>query len=339
MKKRAFSGIQPTGDIHIGNYLAAIKHWVASQAEFDSLFCVVDLHAITVPQDPAVLKTKIREVAGLLFAAGIDPKLSIVFVQSQVSAHAELAWILNCFTPMGWMQRMTQFKEKAQQLKDQVSVGLFDYPALMAADILLYDTDVVPVGEDQKQHVELTRDVAQRFNSTYGQTFRLPEPLIPETGARIMGLDDPTKKMSKSEAASGHAINLLDSPDAIRAKVMRATTDSQRGVQFDENRPGLYNLLVIYELFTGLSRPEIEAHFEGKGYVDLKQELGETIVEGLHPLQSRYRELTAYPGYIDLLLAEGASRARPLAEKTLTLVKNKIGVGCPSSHNSIEIVY
>ncbi len=327
MKKRAFSGIQPTGDTHIGNYLAAIKHWVASQAEFDNIFCIVDLHAITVPQDPGILKAKIREVAGLLFAAGIDSKLSTVFVQSHIGAHAELTWILNCFIPMGWMQRMTQFKEKSQELKEQVSTGLFDYPALMAADILLYQIDAVPVGEDQKQHVELTRDVAQRFNSIYGRTFKLPKPVIPEAGARIMGLDDPTKKMSKSETDSGHAINLLDSPDAIRSKVMRATTDSLREVRFDEDRPGIYNLLVIYELFTGLSRPDIETRFEGKGYADLKQELGEVIVEGLRPLQSHYQELTADPTYIDSLLTEGASRARPIAEKTLNTVKNKIGVG------------
>ncbi len=327
MKKRVFSGIQPTGNIHIGNYLAAIKYWVASQTEFDSIFCIVDLHAITLPQEPNVLKSKIREVAGLLFAAGIDPKLSKVFIQSHVGAHAELTWILNCFTPMGWMQRMTQFKQKLQEQQEQVSVGLFDYPALMAADILLYDTDLVPVGEDQKQHVELTRDVAQRFNSIYGETFKLPEPLIPETGSRIMGLDDPTNKMSKSETTSGHAINLLDSPDDIRAKIMRATTDSLREVRFDENRPGIYNLLVIYELFTGLSRPDIEARFEGKGYADFKQELAEVIIDSLRPLQSRYREFTADPTYIDSLLAEGASRARPLAEKTLTIVKKKVGLG------------
>ena len=327
MKKRAFSGIQPTGDIHIGNYLAAIKQWVASQPEFDNIFCIVDLHAITVPQEPEILKAKIREVTGLLFAAGIDPKLSTVFVQSHIGAHAELTWILNCFIPMGWMQRMTQFKEKAQEMKEQVSVGLFDYPALMAADILLYQTDVVPVGEDQKQHVELARDVAQRFNSIYGRTFKLPQPLIPETGARIMGLDDPTNKMSKSETDSGHAINLLDSPDAIRSKVMRATTDSLREVRFDENRPGIYNLLVIYELFTGLSRPDIEARFEGKGYANLKQDLAEVIIDRLSTLQSRYREITADPTYIDSLLAEGASRARPIAEKTLAIVKDKVGLG------------
>lgn len=327
MKKRVFSGIQLTGNIHIGNYLGAIQHWVASQAEFDNIFCIVDLHAITVPQDPQILNAKIREVAGLLFAAGIAPRLSVVFVQSHIPAHAELAWILNCFIPMGWMGRMTQFKEKSKEMKKQVSVGLFDYPALMAADILLYETDLVPVGEDQKQHVELTRDVARRFNSIYGETFKVPEPIIPEIGARIMGLDDPTKKMSKSKARSDHAIHLLDSPDAIRSKIMRATTDSLREVRFDESRPGIYNLLVIYELFTGLSRSDIEARFEGKGYEDLKRELAEVIIDGLRPLQARYRELTADVTHIDSLLAKGASKVRPIAEKTLNTVKDTVGFG------------
>ena len=327
MKKQVFSGIQPTGNIHIGNYLAAMKQWVASQAEFNNIFCIVDLHAITLPQDPQILKTKIREVAGLLFAAGVDPQKSVVFLQSQVSAHAELAWILNCFIPTGWMKRMTQFKEKSEKIKDEVSVGLFDYPALMAADILLYDTDLVPVGEDQKQHVELTRDIAQRFNSIYGETFKVPQPLIPKVGARIMGLDDPSKKMSKSEARSAHAVNLLDSPDIIRSKIGRATTDSLREIGFDKNRPGIYNLLVIYELFTGFSRPEIERHFQGKGYADFKRELAEVVVEGLRPLQSRYQELTRDPKYIDLLFREGAAKVRPTAERTLKKVKERVGLG------------
>jgi tryptophanyl-tRNA synthetase len=327
MKKRVFSGIQPTGDIHIGNYLGAIQHWVVTQAEYESIFCVVDLHAITVPQEPRLLKAKIRETAGLLFAAGIDPKVSMLFVQSHISAHAELTWILNCFIPVGWMRRMTQFKEKSQKQREEVSTGLFDYPALMAADILLYNTDVVPVGEDQKQHVELARDVAQRFNSIYGETFTVPKAVIPETGARIMGLDDPTQKMSKSEEQPGRTIYLLDSPDDIRAKIMRATTDSLREIRFDENRPGICNLLVIYELFTKQSREEIEARFEGKGYVDLKRELAEVIVERLSPLQSRYRELTADPNYIDSLLTEGALRIKPVAEKTLALVKGRVGLG------------
>ncbi|MEK7354050.1 MAG: tryptophan--tRNA ligase [Chloroflexota bacterium] len=327
MKKRVFSGIKPTGDIHIGNYLGAIKQWVKGQDDYDNIFCIVDLHAITVPQDWKLLKSKTRELTGLYLAAGIDPRQSIIFVQSHISAHAELAWILNCFIPMGWMQRMTQFKEKSVKMKEQVSVGLFDYPALMAADILLYNTDIVPVGDDQKQHVELARDAAQRFNSIFGETFVLPEPVIPQVGARIMGLDDPTKKMDKSETASGHAINLLDSPDVIKSKLSRATTDSQREIRFDENRPGVYNLLVIYELFTGKSRKEIEAHFADKGYAALKKELGEVVVEGLRPLQTRYRELTKDPTYIDSLLTEGANRARPMAEKTLALVKERVGLG------------
>jgi tryptophanyl-tRNA synthetase len=327
MKKRVFSGIQPTGNLHIGNYLGAMNQWVTMQAELDCIFCIVDLHAITVPQEPNILKAKIREVTGLLLAAGIDPKQAIVFVQSDVSAHAELAWILNCFTPMGWMQRMTQFKEKSEELKGQVSIGLFDYPALMAADILLYETDIVPVGEDQKQHVELARDIAQRFNTIYGPTFKLPEPVIPEVGARIMGLDDPTKKMSKSEADPGHAINLLDTPDTIRSKIMRATTDSLREIRFDENRPGINNLLVIYQVFTGRPEKEIEARFAGKGYAALKKELGEIVVEALRPLQSRYQKLVAEPSYLESLLAEGAARARPLAEKTLALVKERVGLG------------
>jgi len=327
MKKRVFSGIQPTGDIHIGNYLGATKHWVAQQDNYDNIFCIVDLHAITVPQDSKVLKAKIREVTGLLMAAGIDPEKSILFVQSHIAAHAELAWILNCYIPMGWMQRMTQYKEKAQEQKEQVSVGVFDYPSLMAADILLYDTDNVPVGEDQKQHVEITRDVAQRFNSIYGETFVLPQPVIANVGARIMGLDDPTKKMSKSEAGSGHAINLLDFPDDIRSKIMKATTDSLREICFDEDRPGIYNLLTIYQSFTGLSEAELEAKYEGKGYNDFKIDLAEVVVEGLRPLQERYNELIAKPGHIDAILEEGAAKARPMAEKTLAKVKDRIGLG------------
>ena len=327
MKKRVFSGIQPTGNIHIGNYLGAIKYWVSMQENYDNIFCIVDLHAITIPQDPRELNAKIREVSGLLMAAGIDPERSIVFVQSHVSAHAELAWILNCFLPMGWMQRMTQFKEKSQKQREQVSVGLFDYPALMAADILLYKTDVVPVGEDQKQHVELARDAAQRFNSLFGETFVVPEPLIPDIGARIMGLDDPTSKMSKSEAGSIHAINLLDSPDMIRSKIMKATTDSRRDILFDESRPGIYNLLTIYHTFTGEDKKEIESRFEGKGYSDFKKALAEVVIEGLRPLQQRYEELTAEPGRIDSILRAGAEKARPLAEKMLAEVQKKVGLG------------
>ncbi len=328
MKKRVFSGIQPTGNIHIGNYIGATRHWAADQDIYDNIFCIVDLHAITEPKDPAVLKTKTREVTGLLLAAGIDPKRSILFVQSHVCEHSELAWILNCFIPMGWMQRMTQYKEKtAKKQAEQVSVGLFDYPALMAADILLYRTDVVPVGEDQKQHVELARDTAQRFNNIYGETFVLPEPRIASVGARIMGLDDPTKKMSKSETAPNHAIALLDPPDVIRKKIMRATTDSQTTVVFDPTRPGIYNLLVIYQIFTGKKKEEIEAEFAGKGYGDFKKALAEVMIEGLRLLQERYQAVTADPAYIDNVLKEGAAKARPMAHKTLTEVQKKVGLG------------
>ena len=327
MKKRVFSGIQPTGEVHIGRYLGAILHWASMQDDYDNIFCVVDLHAITVPQDPKLLKDRVREFAGLLVAAGIDPDKSIVFVQSHIAAHSELAWILNCFIPMGWMQRMTQFKEKSTGQKEQATVGLFGYPSLMAADILLYDTDTVPVGEDQKQHVELARDIAQRFNSLYGPTFKLPEPLIASIGARIMGLDDPTKKMSGSDTSPGNAINVLESIDDIRAKIMKATTDSQREIRFDESRPGIYNLLTIYQGFTDMPTEGIEAEYEGKGYSDFKKDLAEVVIEGLRPLQERYRDLTAEPGRIDAILKTGADRARPRAEKKLAEVREKIGLG------------
>lgn len=328
MKKRVFSGIQPTGNIHIGNYLGAIRNWVASQDEYDNIFCIVDLHAITVPQDPKVLKAKIRELAGILLAAGIDPQKSVLFVQSHVSQHAELAWVLNCFIPMGWMQRMTQFKEKSEKQKELVSVGLFDYPALMAADILLYDTDLVPVGADQKQHLELTRDVAERMNSLYGDDlFKIPEPVIPKVGARIMSLREPTKKMSKSDEMADSAINLLDTPDEIRKKIARATTDSLRDIRFDENRPGVNNLLVIYQLFTNQSQEAIEAHFAGKGYADLKRELAEVVIEGLAPVQRRYAEITRDPQFIEDLLKRGADQVRPIAERTMARVKERVGLG------------
>lgn len=326
MKPVVFSGVQPSGDLHIGNYLGAIRRWVERQDERDCVFCIVDLHAITVPQDPAELRGKIRELAGLYFAAGIDHRRTIVFVQSHVPAHSELAWILNCVTPMGWMRRMTQFKEKSAERKEEVSVGLFDYPALMAADILLYHANYVPVGDDQRQHVELTRDIAIRFNSIYGDTFTIPEAEIGQVGARIMSLAEPSKKMSKSGPPGG-AINLLDSPEVIRQKVARAKTDALRDIVFDESREGVYNLLVLFELFTGESRSAIEARFAGKGYADLKRQLTDAIVEGLRPLQTRYAEITSEPGYLDGILREGAERATPIANKTLSDVKAKVGIG------------
>lgn len=325
-KKLVFSGIQPSGNIHIGNYLGAVKNWVAQQEEYDNIFCIVNLHAITVLQDRKILKKKTFELAGLLLAAGIDPERSSLFVQSDVPAHSELAWILNCYIPMGWMQRMTQFKEKSVKQKDEVTVGLFDYPALMAADILLYNAHGVPVGNDQKQHVELTRDIAQRFNSIYGETFVVPEPIIPKAGARIMGLDDPTKKMSKSEEGTGHAICLLDSPDDIRKKFKRATTDSERLIAFDENRAAMFNLLTIFQVFTGKTNAEIEAHFEGKGYGYLKNDIAEAVIEGLRPVRERYQQITSEKGYIESVLAKGAEEVRPIAEKTIRKVQRKIGL-------------
>lgn len=327
MKKRVFSGIQPTGNIHLGNYLAAIRRWVDLQSEYDNVFYIVDLHAITDPQDSEILRAKNREAAALLFAAGIDPKLSAVFIQSHISAHAELAWILNCFIPIGWLQRMTQFKEKSKKQAEGISAGLFDYPALMASDILLYETDLVPVGDDQKQHVELTREVAQRFNSIYGETFKLPKPVFAEIGGRIMGLGDPMKKMSKSDAAGENSILLLDSPDDIRSKIMRATTDSLHEIRFDEKRPGIYNLLTIYELLSGLSKAMIEARFEGKVYAVFKQELADIIIENLKPLQFRYRELMTDTSCIDRLLMDGCAKVQPIVEKTLSIVMEKMGLG------------
>ncbi len=327
MKKRIFSGIQPTGKVHIGNYLGAIKQWVSTQGDHENIYCIVDLHAITVPQDPAELKTSIRTMAGLLFAAGLDPEQSVLFVQSAIPAHSELAWILNCVTPMGWMERMTQFKEKAGKDRERASVGLFDYPALMAADILLYDTHLVPVGDDQKQHLELTRDIAQRFNRQYGETFVVPEPIIPKIAARVMGLDDPTKKMSKSETGKFHAVYMLDTPDVILKKVKRATTDSLRDIRFDETRPGVYNLLRIYQAFTGETEAEIEAHFAGKGYGDLKKELAEVIIEGLRPIQERYAQFIADPAQLDALLAQSADKIRPIAEATMKRVHQRLGLG------------
>jgi tryptophanyl-tRNA synthetase len=321
-----FSGIQPSGSIHIGNYLGAIRRWVAEQDEFENLYCIVDLHSITVPQDPAVLRQNVRELAAILLAAGLTPEKSTLFVQSHVPAHAELGWILNCVIPMGWMQRMTQFKEKSEKQRSDVTVGLFDYPALMTADILLYRTNFVPVGEDQKQHVELARDVAQKFNRTYGEVFIVPQPRISTVAARVMGLDEPTKKMSKSAAGENHAVAVLDEPDIILRKFKHATTDSQRDVKFDAARPGVYNLLSIYEGFTGLSRDKIEAHFASKGYADLKKEVAEVTIESLRPLRTRYEEIVADPATLDRLLKDGADAIRPLAAETLEKAMQAMGL-------------
>ncbi len=326
MKKRVFSGIQPSGSIHIGNYLGAISRWVKMQDEYDCIFCIVDLHAITVPQDPRILKSKIRELAALYLAAGIDPKKSIIFVQSHVPAHTELAWLLNCIIPMGWMERMTQFKEKAAKNKERTSVGLFDYPALMAADILLYQTDAVPVGEDQVQHIELARDAANRFNKQYGQVFKAPEALVSKSGARIMSLDDPTKKMSKSESSKKHAVYLLDDEKEIKAKIMSATTDSKTEIVFDPSRPGIYNLLTIYQLFSGLDKQKIEARFKDKNYNQFKNELSNIVIEALKPIRANYTKITKEKNHIDTILKEGAAKAALEAEKTLYLAKKNLGL-------------
>jgi tryptophanyl-tRNA synthetase len=327
-KKRVFSGVQPSGDMHIGNYLGAIRNWALEQDDYDNIFCVVDLHAITVPQDPATLDRRIRELAKIYIACGLDPDKVAIFVQSHVAEHAQLAWLFNCITPMGWMQRMTQFKEKSEDRREAVSVGLFDYPALMAADILLYQAYGVPVGDDQKQHIELTRDIAEKFNREYAPVFTIPEPLIKSAGARVMALDEPTKKMSKS-GSPANAIWLLDSPDIIRSRIMKATTDSGRDVVFDERRPGLYNLLTIYQLFApgNLDQQEIEEHFAGKGYGALKKELAEVVVEGLRPIQDKFAQLSADPAYIEDILKKGAAKVRPIAAKTLADAYAAMGLG------------
>jgi tryptophanyl-tRNA synthetase len=325
---RVFSGVQPSGVLHIGNYLGALRQWVARQGETETFFCIVDLHAITLPQDPEVLRRTTRDVAALYFAVGIDPKLSTVFIQSQVPAHAECCWILNCVTPLGWLERMTQFKTKSAQ-RESVSAGLLDYPVLQAADILLYNTDEVPVGEDQKQHVELTRDVAQRFNSIYGDTFVIPKHVIPQSGARIRAFNDPLVKMSKSLAQEvrGHAVSLIDEPDEIRYVIRRATTDSGREIVFSEapEKAGVNNLLEIYEQLTGQSRMEIEAHFAGKGYGQLKNEVAEVVVESLRPVRNSYHQLISDPAELDRTLAAGAERARSVANPKLDEIKQRVG--------------
>jgi tryptophanyl-tRNA synthetase len=331
-KPRVFSGIQPSGELTIGNYLGAIKQWVAGQEEKVTFFCVVDLHAITVPQDPEQLLHLTRDTAALLFACGLDPEKSTIFIQSHVRAHAEGCWILNCVTPVGWLERMTQYKMKSQQ-QESVGMGLLDYPVLQAADILLYDTDEVPVGEDQKQHVELTRDIAQRFNNIYGETFVIPEPVIPKSGARIKAFDDPTAKMSKSKAMEvrGHAVKLVAEPDEIRYVIKRAVTDTGREIVFSdaEEKAGVNNLLEIYHLLTGEGQQAIEAHFAGKGYGDLKKEVAEVIVEALRPIRERYHELMADPAELDRILAIGAERARAVAEPKIEEVKRKVGFIIP----------
>jgi tryptophanyl-tRNA synthetase len=322
MKRRVFSGVQPSGELHIGNYLGALKNWAEIQSQYESIFCIVDLHAVTVYQQPDELSRKIRETAALFIAAGIDPDQSSIIVQSAISGHAELAWLLTCVTPLGWLYRMTQFKAKAEK-QETVSDGLLQYPVLMAADILLYQASIVPVGEDQAQHLELTRDVAQRFNSLYGETFVMPATNLPAVGSRIMGLDDPTQKMSKSASGTGHAIALLDEPKVIQKKIARATTDSQPAIDADNMGPGITNLLTIAQ---ASDHSITKDRVAGMRYGDFKKLVAEALIERLEPIRRRYREITADAGYVESVLTKSRERVVPIAEDTIRKVKRAMGL-------------
>ena len=324
-KKRIFSGIQPSGVLTLGNYIGALSRFSQLQDEYDCIYCVVDEHAITVRQNPADLRRRCLELAALYLASGIDPEKSILYCQSHVSAHAELAWILNCFTYMGELNRMTQFKDKSAKHADNINAGLFTYPVLMAADILLYQTDFVPVGADQKQHLEITRDIAQRFNGVYGNVFTIPEPLISKTGARIMSLQEPERKMSKSDPEDTF-ISLIDDPDTIRRKIKRAVTDSESEIRFDpENKPGVSNLLNIISALSGESTDAVAAGLNGQGYGALKNRAADCVIASLEPLQAEYRRLIADKEYLKNILNENAQKAAYLAAKTLRKVQKKVG--------------
>jgi|SRR5579875_298284 len=331
-KPRRFSGIQPTGTLHLGNYIGAVSQWIEKQEQYDSIFSIVDLHALAAQNlhEAEPIAEKVRQTASLLIACGLDPERSALFVQSHVSAHAELAWILNCLTPVGWLERMTQYKAKATAA-GSATAGLLDYPVLQAADILLYRTDLVPVGEDQKQHIELTVDLANRFNRLYGEVFVIPKPLIRATGARIMGLDNPSVKMSKSlaETRGGHAIGLTDPPEVIRRTIMEGVTDSGSETRFEQASPGVRNLLTIFQSLSGRPRMSIEAHFEGKSYRYLKAEVADLVIAILTPIRTRYSELMNDPFYLDELVERGAGKVRPIALSTLGDVKRLIGIERP----------
>ena len=321
--------MQPTGELHIGNYLGALRNWARIQYDYEPIFCIVDQHAITVRQDPKRLRESCEQVAALYLAAGLDPKHSAVFVQSQISAHVELAWIFTCTVPFGWLGRMTQFKAKTRQAdnnRDSVGTGLFVYPVLMAADILLYQAKLVPVGDDQSQHMELTRNIASRFNSLYGRTFEVPETKLPTVGARIMGLDDPTKKMSKSASAPNHAISMLDPPGRVRKKIGRAKTDSQPGVNWESPGLGVANLLTIFQAFSDWSDGKMERHFAGSRYGDLKKQVTEMVNAKLEPIQTRYGELMSDRSYLRGVLRASAERVAPIAEQTVRLAKKRTGL-------------
>ncbi len=324
MKKRIFSGAQPTGELHIGNYLGALKNWVALQSEYESFYCIVNLHAITLPQEPKGLRQKTLDLARIYLAAGVDPATATIFIQSDVPEHAELTWVLSCNARMGELERMTQFKDKGKGNSERAGVGLFTYPILMAADILLYQTDLVPVGQDQKQHLELSRDLAIRFNRDFGETFKIPEPYIPQAGASIKSLQDPLKKMSKSDENVRGSIFLMDAPETIMKKIKSAVTDSGTDISFDDTRPAINNLLTIYQLVTGKSSEECVAHFEGKGYGQFKGELAEATVEYLRPFQDRVKHYTDED--LGEILRNGADKARTIASATLDDVYHKTGI-------------
>ena len=328
-KKRILSCIQSSGMPTLGNYLGALKNWKLLSEEFDCAFAVADLHAITVRQEPAKLRKQIMEMFALLLAIGLDPEKSIVFIQSHVPAHSQLAWILNCYTQFGEMSRMTQFKDKAASHADNVNVGLFTYPVLMAADILLYQADLVPVGADQKQHLEIARDIANRFNTVNGKTFTIPEPYIGKNGARVMSLQDPTKKMSKSDPNPKGYVSVFDAPETIMKKVRSAVTDSEGGVYYGEGKEGINNLMEIYSCCTGLSMQQITDDFAGKGYGDFKKAVGEAVVEELRPVRERYEELMGDQAYLKEKAAMGAQKASAVAKRTLSKAMKKCGFVLP----------
>jgi tryptophanyl-tRNA synthetase len=326
-RQRVFSGIQPSGTSHLGTYLGALKNWVSLQDAYESYFCIVDLHAITVPQDPKVLRANVREMAAIFIAVGLDPARAVIFRQSRVSEHTELGWLLNCIAKVGELSRMTQFKDKSQKGgAESASVGLYDYPVLQAADILLYNAHLVPVGEDQRQHLELSRTLARRFNGLYGETFVVPEPMILETGARVMALDEPAAKMSKSSPTPAGYVALLDEPDVIRRKIRRAKTDSGTEVVASPEKPAITNLLGIYASLTDDTIPEIEEQYRGKGYGDFKKDLAEVVVERLSPIQERTMELLDNPRELDEILEAGAEKAREVARSTLHDAWAKLGL-------------
>ncbi|NEO71225.1 tryptophan--tRNA ligase [Moorena sp. SIO3H5] len=329
-KQRVLSGVQPTGNLHLGNYLGAIRNWVEGQSQYDNLFCVVDLHAITVPHNPATLAEDTLSIAALYLACGIDLECSTIFVQSHIPAHSELAWLLNCITPLNWLERMIQFKEKAVKQGENVSTGLLDYPVLMAADILLYDADKVPVGEDQKQHIELTRNIAIRVNDKFGSqeklVLKLPEPMIRQTGARVMSLTDGRRKMSKSDPSELSRINVLDSPEEIQKKIKRCKTDPIKGLWFDDpERPECENLLTLYTLLSGKTKEEVATECQDMGWGKFKPLLTEVTIEALKPIQQKYHDVRSEQGYLEGVLREGRQKAEAIANQTLSRVKTALG--------------